>query len=101
MRMNNTIRLASLLGLTLFAGILIGRVSSSEEPTVLRSNPTVSLAFYNKHQLQFRAAATNNAIFYLSDVTNGTFLKVDFHWTFGGENGSPSNILKRIEHNQL
>ncbi len=95
---DNTIRLASLLGLTLFAGILIGRVSVSEEITILKSNPTVVMAFYNKHQLVFRAAATNSHLFYLSSPTNGTFMKTDFYWSIGS---SPSNLLDKVEHNQL
>ena len=74
---------ASTLLLT-FAGMFLGGAAFNAmfkaEPNYIKVYPQVVASLYNKHALVFTAVATNDAMFYLSEPTNGTFLKMDYVW---------------------
>lgn len=84
------LQILSVQGACIFSFIM-GRASL---PTTdyLQVTPRVVISMFNHNHLMFTCVSTNDHLFYLSDVTNGVLLKVDYVW--GSKNDS--NAIEKV-----
>lgn len=81
---------ASLIGFVI--GNMVQHIDEQDYP--INIIPRVVISMFNHNNLMFTCVSTNDHLFYLSDVTNGVLLKVDYVW--GSKNDS--NAIEKVRN---